>query len=190
MRTIKTTIATLLLIAPFAANAVFSYDIFECDGATGGTCTTPIGFIELPTASGSQLTGTGIDFEYFSAFAGSYDEDDIQSIDWVADSTTRQLTSFSLRTDTDPGCLAGTSPLPCSTTSQRMDLISIGLMETSPSSGSCISTPTGPACTSSIRIGPANLFVPGATTVVEPGTLALLGIGLAGMGLSRRRKKA
>jgi len=40
-----------------------------------------------------------------------------------------------------------------------------------------------------IRLGPAESVPEPGTSVPEPGTLALLGIGLFGMGLARRRKK-
>lgn len=137
-----------------------SFDIFECDTFNSGPCTTPIGSITLPSGGGLQTDGTGITLVYNGVVA--YDENDIQNVEWVVDAGTGELTTFTMQADTDPGCLGGTTPPPCSQTTQRWSLISPGLMGTNPSSGSCgIDPGTGlPFCISSIAIGPAELFDP------------------------------
>jgi len=135
-----------------------TFDIFECDGISGGICTVPLGTITFPGDSGTQTSGAGFTLTY--ANGGTYDENDIQNVDWVIDAGTGELTTLSIVADTDPGCLGGTTPAPCSQTTQRWDILSPGLMETAPSGGSCSVTTSGTVCISSIAIGPANLFVP------------------------------
>ena len=149
----------------YAASAAFSFDIFECDGIAGGTCTTPSGSISFPSDSGLQTNGTDFNLTYsctgtFCNGTG-YDENDIVNVDWTIDAVTGEITALEMRLDTDPGCLTGTSPLPCSQTAVNFELISPGLTGNTASGGSCSDDGMGnPVCISGISTNGANLFDP------------------------------
>jgi hypothetical protein len=137
-----------------------SFDIFECDDPVAAiNCTTLIGTITFPIGGGDQEDGSNFTLTYDG---GTYDDGDLQLVDWEIDASTGELIALTMRADSDPGCLGGTTPPPCSQTTQRWDFLSPGLTETSPSGGSCGIDPMTmlPYCISSIAIGPANLFVP------------------------------
>ena len=142
-----------------------TFDIFECDGVAGGTCTSPIGAIAFPGDSGTQTDGTGFTLTYtctgtFCDTAG-YDENDIQQVDWTVDAGTGEITAFTMNLNTDPDCgVSGGSPLPCSQTSGNFSLISTGLTENTAQGGGCSDDGMGgQQCISGIAINGANLFV-------------------------------
>lgn len=144
--------------------APMAFNIFECDDVAGGTCDSLIGSIAFPSNSGTQTDGTGITLTYtctgtFCDSAG-YDEDSIRNVDWTLNAGTGELTALTMRLDTDPGCLPGTTPLPCSQTAVNFSFISTGLTANDASGGSCEVGPSGPQCISGISINGANQFVP------------------------------
>ena len=68
------------------------------------------------------------------------------------------LTALDLRVNSDPNCgPSGSTPVPCSWTTNRLQFDSINQATTAPSAGSCS---PGPSCISSIAVGPANQFDP------------------------------
>ena len=130
------------------------FDVLECDTPTGGTCDDLIGTIAFPGTSGSQSSGAGIRLTY----GGAYDEGDIQNVSWTINGS-GNLTAFTMRLDTDPNCLSGVTPPPCSQSTANFSFSATNLMETNPSGGSCQAGPP-PTCISSTAIGPANQFTP------------------------------
>lgn len=177
------------------SHASLLHDIFGCEIDINGNpfnCTSFLGTIEFPTESGSTTGPDGIVLDY-ALIGTTFDENDIQNATWSIDSNSWMLTELDMRIDTNPLCLGGGIG-PCSYGAVDFRLPSTtgfpaGIADADPSGGGCsIDSSTGQlVCASSITLG-ANTFV--AQHVPEPAAIALLGLGLAGLGFARRHKNS
>lgn len=144
-----------------------TFDIHKCEDMAGMTCITSLGSMELPSSSGTQTDGSGITLNYkclspgFCGFGGTiYDEGTIQSVDWVVDAGTGELTTFNMVLNNSPGCLDGTGPLPCNQTEAELTLISPGLISVTMTDGGCELIMGSLSCNSNVTVNNPNLFVP------------------------------
>lgn len=172
MRKLCLMIATLILISPFAANAgPIAFDFI-------GICENGCSAFGLNDGDAFAEEDVLVFFDGTDTFAGSnYTLTDIQSfvlfgIDFLARATLLDIETTGFTADDVLGAFVMNSSF-CYTYTGRT------------CSGGKFDTITG------LGVDPfgSGNFVRSAS-VPEPGTLALLGIGLFGMGLARRSKRA
>jgi hypothetical protein len=201
MRKLKLIIAALFLSSPFAANAtVFEFvcDSVDCNGDTGFTFTVELldsvvvanggystgsdaeaGFIGWSftsnTTSGSALNGTSAEVTNDNPYVGfSFDALGILDGIWDTDNATNTgaftggTTALVFGSVAAGGRIIWYEPSP---NSDRVDVYRV----------------QGPQGSSFLYPGSGSWQ---RVSVPEPGTLALLTLGLAGMGMTRRKKKA
>ena len=177
MRQIRLTIATLLLLASWAAPTIANATLI------GSTVNVDWFFPSLGTlfcSSGSAVVGTGV--EYAAGCSGfspiSIDITDFQVI--VTNNVTAGFAGGSFNGFVMT-ILSGPSILSASFNSGALGFTSLAFDATSVSFNF--------AGVSAGTAGRMAIFDIGTRSVPEPGTLALLGLGLFGMGLTRLRKK-
>jgi hypothetical protein len=193
---IKLLVAAILVISPFAAQAVSITQTNDFTGANNGSGTVgAFSYTGLSTANGNcpdntdplvaapcaQLNPNG-DLTFFLTAGGAFD-----LVDFWWRSTGQQLNSY--------------------LTVGRLDEANewvVGVFGVLNSGGATVNEPVNYTGISAVRFSNAGNAVyridnitfsytcegSDCVSVPEPGTLALLGMGLLGMGLSRRRKKA
>lgn len=174
MRQLKLIIAALFLISPFAANADLIRLDFSATGTEGAlTGVTESGYaiydssIVVPDGIASAV-GLFIDLA-FSWGGIAYDETTANT-GWLMFDALGSLSTFGFGTNCEPSHCSITSTTP----GWMMDPTQIrySMADESGFGGGTTEWSTS------------------VVSVPEPGTLALLGIGLAAMGLARRRKTA
>jgi len=172
MRQIRLMIAALLVISPFVARAdpiVYEFSFDSVIGTVAGTVHGIIGFDFLASSTDSG-TGAASFIEILSAPLGipiSIEGDVVT--DWM----TQAMNTFTIASGVITDYQFGASE---------------GAMPAATDNVFCLNNDFGDGFGYVYNVGGINAVE--IQQVPEPGTLALLGIGLFGMGLARRNKKA
>ena len=184
-RCLRLSLAALVLtvaasLAPVSAQAAFIYDLTVSNGWTGS------GGIAFDTLSGNTTAGVTAFSFHVSSGAGSpqdYDLADLAAVDWTIDS------SFNLSLLLSAVVIPfGTGVSAILLTNQSGDhFITCGLaIPNLPGSLTCrVNSDNSGAVTYNGVLSTSRV-----TSVPEPSTLALFGLGLAGLGWMSRRRKA
>ncbi len=203
MRKLKLLIATSLLIGPMAANADLIGDVIDADLSNPNGA----GSFEINPNFGSGAVGDGVDFTAVASdtFGQIWDFSlDVFGDGFTVSWTERTRNGDGNINDGDDMIRISLSDLDwVGMVGEIVDVILVDYSCEPMDSFACGTFGSGPNLTAiafgtdwlsvdfqTLRHGESYTFGIEATHVPEPSAIALLGIGLLGMGMARRRRKA
>jgi hypothetical protein len=175
-------VAVVFLLASPAslAGLIFDFDFLENGSPAGG------GTIGFPSLTGSG-TDTGIDLD-LTFNSTSFTEADITSVTWGISSDMMTIDLLDLKLNTNPLCDPSLGSSDCEAVRAFVDIPAPDGRFSSPWNISYLSCNASGLCEGTVSTTVKTLSVEPSAQVPEPASIALFGIGLAGLGWSRHKR--